>query len=264
MAEPLSWADGAGSLPISSITHLKHPRNFSGLRSSSTNPFSSLRQRHRQPRKFHSFINSFPRSCCHHTYQKPYFHSSPSRTSYHPSQPHIPIPLNWDLFSSSQATCQPPWPLSGLHSLRYKWTTNKGGLVYATRSDGPHHQVIVTRVSTISRAGVVDLPRKTFSSHECVHMCKPQLFISTRLGVTLLLILQATTKSYQYTNFIHHHAWRTCISACTNCTCLAFKGNIKYNCERPKCCHPYSHRKIYSFNYYTSKANRKICIDASC
>ena len=28
------------------------------------------------------------------------------------------------------------------HSLRYKWTTNKGGLVYAMRSDGPHHQVL--------------------------------------------------------------------------------------------------------------------------
>lgn len=65
IAEPLSWADGAGGLPISSITHLKHPRNFSGLHSSSKNPFSSLRRRRRQPRKFHSFINSFLRSCCH-------------------------------------------------------------------------------------------------------------------------------------------------------------------------------------------------------
>ena len=95
VSEHFNWADDAKSLPISSKIPI-YSRDLSCLRSSSINPFSSLCRRCRQPQKFYSFINSFPQSCCHYTYQKPYSHSSPSRTPCHPSQLHIPILLNWD------------------------------------------------------------------------------------------------------------------------------------------------------------------------
>ena len=91
-----NWADNPALPPISSTHPTKYSHDLSCLRSSSINPFSSLCQHHQQPQKFHSFINSFPQSCCHYTYQKPHSHSSPSCTPCHPSQPHIPILLKWD------------------------------------------------------------------------------------------------------------------------------------------------------------------------
>jgi hypothetical protein len=91
-----SWADDAAELPISSLTPEKCPRDLSSLRSSTINPFSSLRRRQQQSWKFRRVINSFPQPNSYHTYQKPYFHSSPSRIPCHPSQPHIPTFLNWD------------------------------------------------------------------------------------------------------------------------------------------------------------------------
>jgi len=57
-----SWADDTESLPIappSATTSLKHPRNLSGLCSSSTNPFSSLQRRYSVSISFPSLRFSF-------------------------------------------------------------------------------------------------------------------------------------------------------------------------------------------------------------
>ena len=43
VSEHFKWTDDTDSLPTSSIAHMKHPHNLSGLHSSSMNPFSSLR-----------------------------------------------------------------------------------------------------------------------------------------------------------------------------------------------------------------------------
>ncbi|KAF8808350.1 hypothetical protein BYT27DRAFT_7255622 [Phlegmacium glaucopus] len=51
-----SWADDAEALPIVSMMPTKYPRDISGLRSLSTNAFSSLRRRHWQQRKSLYFL----------------------------------------------------------------------------------------------------------------------------------------------------------------------------------------------------------------
>ncbi|KAF8813084.1 hypothetical protein BYT27DRAFT_7271597 [Phlegmacium glaucopus] len=92
-----SWADDAEALPIVSTTPTKYPRDLSGLRSSSTNPFSSLRRRHRKqaqnPRNSYHFHHSQPR----HTH---YQHFNSLHSNPHPphqiSQPTSFISLNWD------------------------------------------------------------------------------------------------------------------------------------------------------------------------
>ena len=94
-----SWADDITELPMVSTAPTKCPRDISALRSSSTNPFSSLQRRCWQPRKSRRFINSWPQSCCQHTSRKSHFYSSPRHTPRHPSQPHIPlssVTLDWD------------------------------------------------------------------------------------------------------------------------------------------------------------------------
>ncbi|KAF8801007.1 hypothetical protein BYT27DRAFT_7116220 [Phlegmacium glaucopus] len=92
-----SWADDAEALPIMSTMPTKHPRDLSGLRSSSTNPFSSLRRRHRKqaqnPRNSYHFHHSQPR----HTHYQHFnsFHSNP-HTPHQFSQPSSFVSLNWD------------------------------------------------------------------------------------------------------------------------------------------------------------------------
>jgi hypothetical protein len=72
VSKRFNWADEAGSLPISTTLPQHPPRDLSGLRSTSTDPFSSLRRRHGHPKRrrktpqqrrgyWHSYpLESFP------------------------------------------------------------------------------------------------------------------------------------------------------------------------------------------------------------
>ena len=92
--EPLSsrfnWADDAGTLPIlSTFTQRPSlpPRDLSGLRSPSTNPFLSLKRRRRHPQ------NS------HRKYFQPRFNPSPrfpTQPPRHLSQRPYAVSLDWD------------------------------------------------------------------------------------------------------------------------------------------------------------------------
>jgi hypothetical protein len=93
------WSDEAESLPSpSTTTPTKHPRDFSGLRSSLLNPFSSLRRRrHNRNRNLRQFFNSWSQSCCQHTFPISRYHSStPHVLPYNISQPPASVSLNWD------------------------------------------------------------------------------------------------------------------------------------------------------------------------
>lgn len=98
VSEHFKWADDSESLPTASITPTNHPRNFSSLRSSSANPFASLRRRHRK--NLHRVIDSHPQHeyCCHHNFkfQNLRYYSSnfhiPCSLSRHPP----PASLNWN------------------------------------------------------------------------------------------------------------------------------------------------------------------------
>ena len=94
-SDHFSWADDANTLPISATATTKHPRDLSGLRSSSKNPFSSLQRRRRQSRNPRHFTYS------HHQYNHyqpfPTFpHRLSSHNLRHPSQPHTPTSLDWE------------------------------------------------------------------------------------------------------------------------------------------------------------------------
>jgi hypothetical protein len=90
---PLSWADDAASLPTQSLPSPLPPRDFSGLRSSSSNPFSSLQHRskrfyhhsHRSRRRHSHFNNSFHSP--HHNLVKPFQSHFHTKTDSH---------LNWE------------------------------------------------------------------------------------------------------------------------------------------------------------------------
>ena len=94
--EHFDWASDAAELPLLSTTPTKQPRDFSGLRTSSKNSFSSLQRRHRKFNKnsFH-FINSKPRyhSSCYHSFSGPYRHFQ--NFHYHPQHP-FSVSLDWD------------------------------------------------------------------------------------------------------------------------------------------------------------------------
>jgi hypothetical protein len=95
--EPINWSIDTESLLTGFVTPMKHPRDMvSNLRSSTINPFLSLQRRCRRPRKLHRFVNPRSHFCCHHTFQKSDFHSSPPLAPRHPSRLHIPPSLNWD------------------------------------------------------------------------------------------------------------------------------------------------------------------------
>jgi hypothetical protein len=91
-----SWADDSEPLHSPSTAPTKHLRDFSSLRSSSPNPFSSLRRRHRNHKNSRHFNNFRSQFNCQHTNSNFCYHI-PVRTPYRSShwQPHL-SPLNWD------------------------------------------------------------------------------------------------------------------------------------------------------------------------
>jgi hypothetical protein len=91
-----NWADNAGSSPTTFIIPTKHPHDLSSLRSSSSNPFSSLQRHRRQPRKYHRSIKFSPQYCPCHAFQEFHFHLTPPHTPCHPSQLCIPVSLDWE------------------------------------------------------------------------------------------------------------------------------------------------------------------------
>jgi hypothetical protein len=91
-----NWSDDAYEPPILSTVPTKHPRDISGLRSSSKNPFSSLRRRRRQPRNPHCFINSWSQSNCQYTLPNSRHHIPASHTLNQSSQLRLPVSLDWD------------------------------------------------------------------------------------------------------------------------------------------------------------------------
>ena len=97
-----NWADDANSFPISSMMPTKYPRDLSGLRSSSANPFSSLRRRCRNRKKPRHFVNFWSQPYCQHILPSPRYHTSVSHSlchnRRHSSQPSssVHVSLNWD------------------------------------------------------------------------------------------------------------------------------------------------------------------------
>ena len=82
----------------------KHYRDLSGLRSSTINPFSSLRRRRRNHKNSHHFIKFRSQPNSQYTFPNLYYHNP---APHRPSQPHFPASLNWEddprLFELSQA-----------------------------------------------------------------------------------------------------------------------------------------------------------------
>lgn len=91
-----SWAEDSESLHSPSTAPTKNLRDLSSLRSSSPNPFSSLRRRHRNHKNSRHFNNFRSQFNCQHTNSNFCYHI-PVRTPYRSShwQPHL-SPLNWD------------------------------------------------------------------------------------------------------------------------------------------------------------------------
>ena len=96
VSEWFKWADDVESVPMTSKTPTKCTRDFSALRSSTKNPFSSLHRRRRNRKHPRHFINFWSKSNCHHSI--PNCHHSP--TAYYPPPHHLPQPplvsLDWD------------------------------------------------------------------------------------------------------------------------------------------------------------------------
>jgi hypothetical protein len=94
ISKHFNWAEDAAELPMLSTTPTKYPRDFSGLRSSSTNPFSSLRRRHwnlqNARNSIHHSTNSQPQ---HHHLN--YYPSTPRAQRQFP-QTHFSGSSNWD------------------------------------------------------------------------------------------------------------------------------------------------------------------------
>jgi hypothetical protein len=80
---PFNWADDAASISTIPIIPPKTPRDLSSLRSSSKNPFSSLRRRHHYSKHQKTF------SSPHHT------RSYPTQPPLHHTPPYLNNPLDW-------------------------------------------------------------------------------------------------------------------------------------------------------------------------
>ena len=94
-----NWADDANSLPIYSTPQQSQhppPRDLSCLRSSSENPFSSLRRHHGQSRNPRQFTHSQHQYNRQRPFPTHHYHSSCPHALRHLSQPHIPTSLDWD------------------------------------------------------------------------------------------------------------------------------------------------------------------------
>ena len=94
--EGFSWAEDANSLPLLSTTPSKHPRDLSCLRSSSTNPFSSLCRRRRKYKNSSYFSNFRFNPNCQHILSNSCYHISVSHTPCHSIRSHPPLSLDWD------------------------------------------------------------------------------------------------------------------------------------------------------------------------
>jgi hypothetical protein len=94
VSERFSWADDADRLPTPSIVPTKCPRDLSDLRSSTVNPFSSLKRRRRHPQNSHH--RHF--QPCHKHFYHPHCYPSPSH--WHAPdrfpQPAFGVSLDWD------------------------------------------------------------------------------------------------------------------------------------------------------------------------
>ena len=103
-SEPLipkcfSWADDTEAIYTTSTISKKRPRDLACLRLLSTNPFSSLQGRHRQPWESICCINLRPQFHCHNTFQSSCFYLASSHPPWHlsqPLEPPIPVSLDWD------------------------------------------------------------------------------------------------------------------------------------------------------------------------
>ena len=93
VSESFSWADDAKSLPTLSISPMKLPRDLSCLRSSSTNPFSSICRRHRNRKNTPRFTKFQPQHNIQYTPSNLHYHIPAPRRRPHP---HFSASLNWD------------------------------------------------------------------------------------------------------------------------------------------------------------------------
>jgi hypothetical protein len=84
------------SLPAPSTMPEKCSRDMTCLCSSLPNPFSSLHRRRHNNKKSHHSINFQSQLNCQHTLPNLCYHISVPHSSHHPSQPHLPVSLNWD------------------------------------------------------------------------------------------------------------------------------------------------------------------------
>ena len=78
-----SWADDTEALYTTFTIPKKRPRDLACLCSSSTNPFSSLRRRRRQPQESIRCINLRPQFHCHNTFWSSRFYSASSHPPRH-------------------------------------------------------------------------------------------------------------------------------------------------------------------------------------
>jgi hypothetical protein len=95
--EHFQWSDDAELLPAPPKIPMNYSRDLSSLRSSSANPFSSLRRRQRQSRNPRCYTHSQQQHHCYHSFPTPYHYPSVSNPSRHLSQPSFTASLNWDL-----------------------------------------------------------------------------------------------------------------------------------------------------------------------
>jgi hypothetical protein len=96
VSEAFNWADEAETLYTSPTFPQHPPRDFSGLRSSSVNPFSSLRRRRGYHKNSRCFINTRSQPKCQHIYPNYHHYSSTRQAPHHIPQPRFAVSLNWD------------------------------------------------------------------------------------------------------------------------------------------------------------------------
>ena len=88
----LEYFNHADALPLPPKTPRTYPRNLSGLRSPSRNPFSSLRRRHHHSQNSYCFNQHRPQ----YNYFKHSYHHSDPRAPVHSPLPPFSASLDWD------------------------------------------------------------------------------------------------------------------------------------------------------------------------
>ena len=89
----LEYFNHAESLLLPPKTPPNYPRDLSGLRSPSTNPFLSLRRRYHQSRNSYRFNRLRPQN---NYFKHSYYHHSVPRAPVHSSLPPISASIDWD------------------------------------------------------------------------------------------------------------------------------------------------------------------------